>query len=50
MAEMKLEERFLENKQSTAASSSSVSEGSGSGNLKSPGTCSPAPTSASPRY
>lgn len=49
MAEMKLEERCLENKQSTAASSSSVSEGSGSANLKSPGTCSPAPTSPSPR-
>ncbi|KAG7964793.1 hypothetical protein I3843_09G188800 [Carya illinoinensis] len=49
MAEVKLEECCLENKQSTAASSSSVSEGSGSATLKSPGTCSPAPTSPSNR-
>lgn len=49
MDDKKLEERCLENKQSTAASSSSVSEGSASANLKSPGTCSPAPTSPSPR-
>ncbi|KAL5549951.1 hypothetical protein UlMin_000127 [Ulmus minor] len=38
----KLEECCFENKQSTAASSSSVSEGSGSALLKSPGICSPA--------
>ncbi|KAM1271679.1 hypothetical protein ACFX2I_032572 [Malus domestica] len=48
MAGVKLEECCLENKQSTAASSSSVSQGSGSGSaiIKSPGACSPA--SASP--
>lgn len=50
MGEVKLEECCLENKQSTAASSSSVSDGSGSAILKSPGTCSPAPTSPSNRY
>ncbi|KAB1224109.1 Myb-related protein 3R-1 [Morella rubra] len=49
MGEVKLEECCLENKQSTAASSSSVSDGSGSAILKSPGTCSPAPTSPSNR-
>ncbi len=50
MAEVKLEECCLENKQSTPASSSSISEGSGSAILKSPGTCSPAPTSPAHRY
>ncbi|KAI4356476.1 hypothetical protein L6164_000498 [Bauhinia variegata] len=49
MAEGKLEERCLENKQSTAASSSSVSEGSGSAIHKSPGISSPASTSPSRR-
>ncbi|KAF3449189.1 hypothetical protein FNV43_RR09917 [Rhamnella rubrinervis] len=49
MAEEKLEECCLENKQSTAASSSSVSEGSGSAILKSPGICSPASTSPTQR-
>ncbi|XP_048322558.2 transcription factor MYB3R-3 isoform X1 [Ziziphus jujuba] len=49
MAEEKLEECCLENKQSTAASSSSVSEGSGSAILKSPGICSPASTSPTHR-
>ncbi|XP_062095629.1 transcription factor MYB3R-5 [Humulus lupulus] len=42
MSEVKLEECCLENKQSTAASSSSVSEGSGSVFRKSPRVCSPA--------
>ncbi|KAM1333786.1 hypothetical protein EV1_009712 [Malus domestica] len=46
MAGAKLEECCLENKQSMATSSSSVSEGSGSAIIKSPGACSPA--SASP--
>lgn len=50
MEEVKLEECCLENKQSTAASSSSVSEGSGSAILKSPGVCSPASTSPTHRY
>ncbi|PQQ09993.1 transcription factor MYB3R-3 [Prunus yedoensis var. nudiflora] len=49
MEEVKLEECCLENKQSTAASSSSLSEGSGSAILKSPGVCSPASTSPTPR-
>ncbi|KAL6277911.1 hypothetical protein ACE6H2_021512 [Prunus campanulata] len=49
MEEVKLEECCLENKQSTAASSSSVSEGSGSAILKSPGVCSPASTSPTHR-
>ncbi|WCJ28301.1 myb domain protein 3r-3 [Euphorbia peplus] len=49
MGEVKLEECYcLENKQSTAASSSSVSEGSGSAILKSPGVSSPA--TASPTH
>ncbi|XP_030480152.1 transcription factor MYB3R-3 isoform X1 [Cannabis sativa] len=47
MADVKLEECCLENKQSTAASSSSVSEGSGSVIRKSPGVCSPASNSPS---
>ncbi|CAL5420132.1 unnamed protein product [Camellia sinensis] len=47
MAEVKIEEPCLENKQSTVALSSSVSEGSGSVTLKSPGICSPATTSPS---
>lgn len=47
MSELKLEEVCLENKQSLAASSSSVSEGSGSVTVKSPGTSSPATTSPS---
>lgn len=50
MAELKIEECCMENKQLTAASSSSVSEGSGSAILKSPGVSSPAPTSPSHRY
>ncbi|CAL5192098.1 unnamed protein product [Lathyrus oleraceus] len=41
MAEVKSEEYCLENKQSTVASCSSVSEGSGSVVHKSPGICSP---------
>ena len=49
MEEVKQEECCLENKQSTAASSSSVSEGSGSATAKSPGMCSPASTSPSRR-
>lgn len=49
MAGMKLEECCLENKQSAAASSSSLSEGSGSGTIKSPGICSPTATSPPPR-
>ena len=50
MAEVKREEPCLENKQSAAASSCSVSEGSGSVTLKSPGICSPTVTSPSNRY
>lgn len=49
MAEVKSEECCLENKQSTATSCSSVSEGSGSAIHKSPGICSPASTSPSHR-
>ncbi|XP_038905803.1 transcription factor MYB3R-3-like [Benincasa hispida] len=49
MEEVKQEECCLENKQSTAATSSSVSEGSGSATAKSPGMCSPASTSPSHR-
>ncbi|XP_022934841.1 transcription factor MYB3R-3-like [Cucurbita moschata] len=49
MEEAKQEEFCLENKQSTAATSSSVSEGSGCAAAKSPGMCSPAPTSPSHR-
>ncbi|XP_052173054.1 transcription factor MYB3R-5 isoform X2 [Diospyros lotus] len=49
MAEVKTNEPCLENKQSVAASSSSLSEGSGSATLKSPGICSPTPTSPSHR-
>ncbi|CAL5388289.1 unnamed protein product [Camellia sinensis] len=49
MAEVKIEEPCLENKQSAAASSSSVSEGSGSVTLKSPEICSPTATSPSHR-
>ncbi|KAK4834502.1 hypothetical protein QYF36_023936 [Acer negundo] len=49
MAELKIEECCLENKQLTAASSSSVSEGSGSAILKSPGVSSPATTSPTHR-
>ncbi|XP_059647042.1 transcription factor MYB3R-3 [Cornus florida] len=48
MAEMKMEEFCLENKQSAAASNSSFSEGSGSVTLKSPGIGSP--TSMSPSH
>ncbi|XP_047149551.1 transcription factor MYB3R-3 [Vigna umbellata] len=46
---VKSEECCQENKQSTAASCSSVSEGSGSAIHKSPGICSPASTSPSHR-
>ncbi|XAR68945.1 hypothetical protein NMG60_11000368 [Bertholletia excelsa] len=49
MAKTKMEEPCLENKQSAAASSSSVSEGSGSVTLKSPGVSSPATTSPAHR-
>ncbi|RDY02512.1 Transcription factor MYB3R-3, partial [Mucuna pruriens] len=49
MAEVKSEECCQENKQSTAASCSSVSEGSGSAIHKSPGICSPGSTSPSHR-
>ncbi|KAK7293056.1 hypothetical protein RJT34_15917 [Clitoria ternatea] len=49
MAELKSEECCQENKQSTAASCSSVSEGSDSAIHKSPGICSPASTSPSHR-
>ncbi|XP_015582792.1 transcription factor MYB3R-3 isoform X2 [Ricinus communis] len=48
MDEAKIEECCLENKQLTAASSSSLSEGSGSATLKSPGVSSPA--TASPTH
>lgn len=48
MSEVKIEECCLENKQLTAASSSSISEGSGSAILKSPGVSSPA--TASPTH
>ncbi|XWS67068.1 hypothetical protein CRYUN_Cryun05aG0254800 [Craigia yunnanensis] len=49
MAELKIEECCLENKQLTTASSSSVSEGGGSAVVKSPGISSPAPTSPNHR-
>ncbi|XP_061369274.1 transcription factor MYB3R-3-like isoform X1 [Gastrolobium bilobum] len=49
MAEVKSEECCMENKQSTAASCSSVSEGSGSAIHKSPGICSTASASPSNR-
>ncbi|KAI9112250.1 hypothetical protein K1719_016773 [Acacia pycnantha] len=48
MAEVKSEECCLENKQTIAASSSSISESSGSALPKSPGICSP--TSTSPAH
>lgn len=51
MADMKLEEECcVENKQLVTASSSSLSEGSGSVTVKSPGISSPATTSPSHRY
>ncbi|XVF76637.1 hypothetical protein PTKIN_Ptkin13bG0282500 [Pterospermum kingtungense] len=51
MAELKMEECCIENKQLTTASSSSVSEGCGSGSavVKSPGISSPAPASPNNR-
>ncbi|KAL6987617.1 Transcription factor myb3r-5 [Sarracenia purpurea var. burkii] len=49
MADVKMEEPCLENRQSAAASSSSVSEGSGSVTVKSPGICSPRVASPSHR-
>lgn len=50
MADVKLEEECcVENKQLVTASSSSLSEGSGSVTVKSPGICSPATTSPSHR-
>ncbi|GMI71308.1 myb domain protein 3r-5, ARABIDOPSIS THALIANA MYB DOMAIN PROTEIN 3R5 [Hibiscus trionum] len=49
MAELKIEGCCLENKQLTTASSSSVSEGGGSANVKSPAISSPAPTSPNHR-
>ncbi|XP_022745333.1 transcription factor MYB3R-3-like [Durio zibethinus] len=49
MAELKIEESCLENKQLTTASSSSVSEGGGIAVVKSPGISSPAPTSPNHR-
>ena len=51
MADVKLEEECcVENKQLVTASSSSLSEGSGSFTVKSPGICSPATTSPSHRH
>ncbi|RVW33726.1 hypothetical protein CK203_074835 [Vitis vinifera] len=48
MADVKLEEECcVENKQLVTASSSSLSEGSGSVTVKSPGICSPVTTSPS---
>ncbi|KAE8679479.1 putative Osmotic avoidance abnormal protein [Hibiscus syriacus] len=49
MAELRIEESCLQNKQLTAASSSSISEGGGNAVVKSPGVSSPAPTSPSHR-
>ncbi|KAK8632264.1 hypothetical protein V6N13_072659 [Hibiscus sabdariffa] len=49
MDELKIEGLCLENKQLTTASSSSVSEGGGSANVKSPAISSPAPTSPNHR-
>ncbi|XVF08092.1 hypothetical protein REPUB_Repub06bG0196300 [Reevesia pubescens] len=49
MAELKMEECCLENKQLTTASSSSVSEGGGSAVVKSPGISSPPPSSPNNR-
>ncbi|XP_054782204.1 transcription factor MYB3R-3-like [Prosopis cineraria] len=49
MAEVKSEECCLENKQTIAAPSSSISESSGSALPKSPGICSPTSTSPSHR-
>ncbi|XP_030542439.1 transcription factor MYB3R-3-like isoform X1 [Rhodamnia argentea] len=49
MAELKIEDCCLENKQLTAASNSSLSEGSASATLKSPAVSSPATTSPSHR-
>ncbi|XVE76366.1 hypothetical protein DITRI_Ditri12bG0166700 [Diplodiscus trichospermus] len=49
MAELKIEDCCLENKQLTTASSSSVSEGGGSAVVKSPGISSPTPTSPNHR-
>ncbi|OMO66284.1 hypothetical protein CCACVL1_21226, partial [Corchorus capsularis] len=49
MSESQTEERCLENKQLTTASSSSVSEGGGSAVVKSPGISSPAPSSPTNR-
>lgn len=50
MDELKVEETCLENKQPPAASSSSLSQGSGSGVPKSPGVSSLATNSPSYRY
>lgn len=50
MAELKIEDCCLENKQLTAASNSSLSDGSASATLKSPAVSSPATTSPSHRY
>lgn len=49
MAELKIEDCCLENRQLTAASNSSLSEGSASATLKSPAVSSPATTSPSHR-
>ncbi|OVA05847.1 hypothetical protein BVC80_4379g1 [Macleaya cordata] len=49
MDEVKIEQFCFENKQSAATSSSSVSEGSCSVALKSPGICSPTTTASPPQ-
>ncbi|KAE8717317.1 putative Osmotic avoidance abnormal protein [Hibiscus syriacus] len=49
MAELKIDERCVENKQLTTALSSSVSEGAVSANVKSPAISSPAPSSPNHR-
>ena len=50
MAEVKFDDICLENKESTVASSSSVSENSSSAALKSPGATSPRSVSPAHRY
>ncbi|KAL4341202.1 hypothetical protein GQ457_08G012610 [Hibiscus cannabinus] len=49
MAELRIEESFLQNKQLTTASSSPMSEGGGNAVVKSSGVSSPSPTSPSHR-
>lgn len=48
--DVKMEDQCIENKQSTAASCSSVSEGSANSFLKSPAIASPATVSSTHRY